>query len=350
MRSGWGALLQLAVEHDGEVGVQPLVAADQLVGEAQAGQLAVLAVLDPVDRAEGGAEEDALHAGECDQALGQRPLAGEPGQGPLRLLPDHRHGLDRAEEVALGLLVGDVGVDQQRVGLGVDGLDQHLHRIVGPRLRRLDLAVEARGQVLVHDAVGGGEERQHVQQEVLLIAAELAPVLLVLGQIDLLGGPHQREMVLVGCPQLAVADREHHEAVEGLRHQGILEAGEQRGEIAVGSDLGGILDACSAAPFAVEHEASGGLVLAGAHQGQLDQVLDLLQIEAAARGAAPHQVVADPAGEQGAGRAAAGGQLAAIGGGQGLADGVGDAFRLEGAEQLIARDHRPLGVVGRVES
>ena len=50
-----------------------LVAADELVGGAQAGHEAAL--LEPKDRAEGAGEEDALDRGEGDEALREARLA-----------------------------------------------------------------------------------------------------------------------------------------------------------------------------------------------------------------------------------------------------------------------------------
>ena len=94
----------------------------------------------------------------------------EPLQRPLGLLGDDGHGLGGVEQVGLLVLFGDVGVDQQRVGLAVDGLDQHLHGVEGAGFGGLDVLVEVDGEVLVDDAVGGGEEGQHVLDEVLLVA------------------------------------------------------------------------------------------------------------------------------------------------------------------------------------
>ena len=57
-------------EHEaGKVCVQPLVAADELVGEGEAGHEAAL--LQPEDGGERPGEEDALHAGVGDHALSE---------------------------------------------------------------------------------------------------------------------------------------------------------------------------------------------------------------------------------------------------------------------------------------
>ena len=51
----------------------------------------------------------------------------------------------------------------------------------------LDLVQEARAQVLQHNAIRGGEEREHVADEVLLAVVQLVPVRLVRAEVDLLG-------------------------------------------------------------------------------------------------------------------------------------------------------------------
>ena len=65
-----GLLVDVRVEEARKVAVKALVAADELVGEGEAGHEAAL--LQPVDGAEGAGEEDALDARERDQALGER--------------------------------------------------------------------------------------------------------------------------------------------------------------------------------------------------------------------------------------------------------------------------------------
>jgi hypothetical protein len=62
----------LGVEQAGEVAVQALVAADELIAEAEAGHQAAL--LQPEDAAEAAAEEDAFHRSEGHQALGEAAL------------------------------------------------------------------------------------------------------------------------------------------------------------------------------------------------------------------------------------------------------------------------------------
>jgi hypothetical protein len=111
--------------------------------------------------------------------------------------------LDGVEEVValLGLL--DVGVDEKRVGLGVDVLNHDLEAVEAASLRDLDLTAEALQQVLVDDTVRGGEESQDVGDEPSLILVNLVvPVVQVFGQVNLLGSPEGSLVLLVHLPDL----------------------------------------------------------------------------------------------------------------------------------------------------
>ena len=71
-------------------------------------------------------------------------------------------GVNGIEEVCalLGLL--DVGINEERVGLGVDVLHHNLETVEATSLGDLNFSTEALNQVLVNDTVGGGEEGKDV--------------------------------------------------------------------------------------------------------------------------------------------------------------------------------------------
>ena len=79
----------------------------------------------------------------------------------------------------------------------MDVLHRDLEAVEEPRLRDLHLLREALDQVLVHDAVRRGKERQHVGDEVLLVVVEVVPVAHVVGEVDLLRRPERRLRLLV---------------------------------------------------------------------------------------------------------------------------------------------------------
>ena len=90
----------------------------------------------------------------------------------------------------------------------MDVLHHHLETVKATRLRDLDFSTEPLRQVLEYDSVGGREEREHVLDEVLLVLAELLPVLNVLAEIDLFSGPERCLLTFVHLPDVAVLDWE----------------------------------------------------------------------------------------------------------------------------------------------
>jgi|UniRef100_A0A804ME22 hypothetical protein len=218
-------LIELApkevIKEAGEVAVEALVPGDELIRESEARHEAAL--LEPEDGAEGAREEDALDAGEGNEALGKALPAVDPAHGPVGLAAYGGDGFDGAEEAVLLGAIADVGLEQQRVHLRVDVLDGDLEAVKGARLGDLDIGHEAGGEVLEHDAVGGGEEGEHVGDEVALVGGEgRVPVARVRGEVHLLGSPEGRHRLLVELPNLRVPDREHGEAVGRLRQQRLL--------------------------------------------------------------------------------------------------------------------------------
>ena len=79
--------LEVGEEKAGKVGVESLVARDELVGEGETGHESSL--LEPEDRSEGSREEDSLDGGEGDQTLAEDgPVIRDPLERPLGLALD----------------------------------------------------------------------------------------------------------------------------------------------------------------------------------------------------------------------------------------------------------------------
>ena len=186
----------------GEVGVETLVAGDELVGEGETGH--ETALLEPEDGGESTAEEDTLDGSKGDETLSKGgALVGDPTKSPVGLLADARDGIDGVEEVSplRGLL--DVSVDKEGVGLGVNVLHHDLETVEAASLGDLDLAAETLDKVLVDDTIGGGEEGENVGDEVpLVIGKSVVPVVEILGEINLLGSPEGSLGLLVHLPDL----------------------------------------------------------------------------------------------------------------------------------------------------
>ena len=102
------------------------------------------------------------------------------------------------------------------------------------------------------------------------------------------------------------------------------------------------------AALAVEHVGAGDLVLAAAHQRELDLVLDFLDVDRAAFGLALHQRVDDGVGElhDFVAHARAGRALAAVDREERLGHRDRDLRRLEADHRAVAADHLVLRVAG----
>ena len=135
------------------------------------------------------------------------PSSGCKGLGRVRLDQEEPvtqlTGIDGIEQVRSLLLLLDVGVDQQRIGLGVDILHHDLEAVKAACLRNLHFAREALDEVLIDDAVRGSEEGKDVRDEVALVVVQSRiPVMEILGQVDLLGRPEGCLGLLVHLPDL----------------------------------------------------------------------------------------------------------------------------------------------------
>ena len=107
------------------------------------------------------------------------------------------------EEIRALLGLADVCVDEKGVCFRVDVLHHDLETVEAASLGDLYLAGESLEEVLVDDAIGGGEKREDVgDEEALVVVEALVPVVKILGQIDLLGSPEGSFGLLVHLPDL----------------------------------------------------------------------------------------------------------------------------------------------------
>ena len=82
------------------------------------------------DDTEGTREEDAFDRGECNHAFGKACSGGvTPFEGPLCFLLNAGYGFDRLTEVCFLHRVLDVCVDEERVRLTVDVLNDNLEAV-----------------------------------------------------------------------------------------------------------------------------------------------------------------------------------------------------------------------------
>ncbi len=172
--------LEVAEEQTREVGVHALVARDELIREGETRHQAAL--LEPEDGREGAGEEDALDGSKGDETLREgRLLVRDPAECPVGLLLDARNGVDGIKEVLTLLGVLDIGIDEERVCLGVDVLHHDLEAVEAAGLGSLDLVGETLDEVFVDDAVRRGEEGKDMRDEVPLVVVEtIVPVVEIL--------------------------------------------------------------------------------------------------------------------------------------------------------------------------
>ena len=102
----------MAEEQAREVGVHTLVAADELVGEGEAGHEAAL--LHPEDGREATREEDTLDGGERDETFTEGGLVvRDPFECPIGLLLDTGNGINSVKEVFTLCRVLNVGINEE---------------------------------------------------------------------------------------------------------------------------------------------------------------------------------------------------------------------------------------------
>jgi hypothetical protein len=85
----------------------------------------------------------------------------------------------------------------------VDVLHHDLETVEATSLGNLDFTTEALDKVLVDNSVGCSEERKDVGNEVSLVVIEsIVPVVKVLWEVNLFGGPERSLSLLVHLPDL----------------------------------------------------------------------------------------------------------------------------------------------------
>ena len=175
----------------------------------------------------------------------------DPPEAELGLGLDRRDVLDRGERLVPLVLVGDVGVEQGQVELDVHRLLEQLAGQVEPALGAVDVLVEVEHQVVGHDRVAGGEERDQPGDQVPLGGGEPLQVGEVGVQVDLLDRPGVLDRVAVAVVEVRVAHRPQGQVHAGVeQHLGLGGSGhwqasqvsgfssEQASGLGVGRDRG----------------------------------------------------------------------------------------------------------------
>ena len=112
----WHLLHNLLIQGARKVRVKTLIARNEFIAQRKTRH--DTALLKPEDSTEGTAKEDALHDGEPNEPRGKVLLPRlNPLLGPIGLLGDRGNRLNGLKGLVLDLLVLNIGVNQQRIGL-----------------------------------------------------------------------------------------------------------------------------------------------------------------------------------------------------------------------------------------
>lgn len=176
-------------EQAGKISVETLITRDELIRESESWHKTTL--LEPEDGGKGTGEEDTFDSGKGNEALSKCGLLVlNPAESPVGLLLDAWNGIDSIEKESALLGVLDIGVDEERVGLGVDVFHHDLESVEASGFWCLDFIAESLDKVLVDDTVRSGEKGQDVRDEEALIIGELVvPIMQILREVDFFGGP-----------------------------------------------------------------------------------------------------------------------------------------------------------------
>ena len=192
--------------------METLIARNEFVGRRQTRHHTAL--LQPVDRAEGGAKEDALHDCKGHEARRKVVVFGhDPFLRPFGLSLDARDGLCRMKEIQFLRLVLNVGINEKRIHLAVNSLYHHLDRVEVARLRVLNLGHEPRRQILLDDAIGTREEGKDVFNKGALGFTEFDPVFTIALQAHLLHDPEDGQVIFVLLVEFRFHDGKKSESV-----------------------------------------------------------------------------------------------------------------------------------------
>ena len=93
-----------------------------------------------------------------------------------------------------------VGVNEQTVGLPVNGLVELLVAVERSGFRNLNLRSKVQVEIFHHDTIRTCKERKNVFDEIPLLIGHLIPVIHIRREIYLLGGPKGCDGLLVQFP------------------------------------------------------------------------------------------------------------------------------------------------------
>jgi hypothetical protein len=113
-----------------------------------------------------------------------------------------RHSFNGVEEMGSFIRVFNVGVNEERIRLGMNVFYHDLKAVKTSGLGDLNFSGEAFHKVFIHDAVRSCEERKDVRDEMSLACIELVPVPEVMREVNFFGRPERGLGFFVKRPYL----------------------------------------------------------------------------------------------------------------------------------------------------
>jgi hypothetical protein len=125
-----------------------------------------------------------------------------------------------SEKTELFVLVLDILVDKEGIGLGMNALDRILKGVEEASHGAWSITLEPGRQILLDNTVGSSEEGENVLDKVLLVLCERVPIALIFGKINFLGRPERGDGLFVQLVQLRLIrlDRKQRIAVSESCH------------------------------------------------------------------------------------------------------------------------------------
>src|SRR6266508_2052293 len=130
-------------------------------------------------------------------------FVGNPAESPISLTLDARNSVKGVKEVITLDRVFDIGVNEERVGFGMNVFHHDLETVEATGFGSLNFVGESLDKILIHNAIGGGEESKDVGNEMALIVVKtIVPIVDILGKVDLLSSPERGLSLFVHLPNL----------------------------------------------------------------------------------------------------------------------------------------------------
>lgn len=188
-------VFHLGIKMASKVSMKSLISGNEFIRECKSGH--ERSFLEPEDGAKRSRKEDSFNCSECNKSFMEWFLFIHPFHSPLSFLFNNVNILNCVKQITFFILILNVGINQERISLGMNVFHGHLESIKTSGFRDLNLGAELLGKVLHHDSVTCSKECKNVFDEVFLVGIQFIPILEVLVKVDFISCPEWSEVFLV---------------------------------------------------------------------------------------------------------------------------------------------------------